>query len=33
MQQKLWKLMDHFFEMLIVLTGEKPEDVSINHIL
>ncbi len=34
MEQKLWNIMDRFFEMLLVLSGEdKDEDISINHIL
>lgn len=34
MEQKLWKMMDRFFEMLLILSGENnDDDVSINHIL
>lgn len=34
MEQKLWSIMDRFFEMLLLLSGEhEEEEVSINHIL
>ncbi len=34
MEQKLWNIMDRFFELLLMVSGEKDKDeVSINHIL
>jgi hypothetical protein len=34
MEQKLWNMMDRFFELLLLISGEKDkEEVTINHIL
>ena len=34
MEQKLWNMMDRFFELMLLISGEKDkEEVSINHIL
>ncbi len=34
MEKKLWEIMDQFFELMLLISGEaEKEEVSINHIL